>query len=250
MAGKGRRIPGHLLGMVGAAFLCLLLTVPAGAASHPLVVTYEIEAVTDGVVRDADGFWLVPLGEEVEWQVVWTVTNTSLAAVRQVALRNNYGAELEIDPRSVMGSRGHVDVRRLGQGRGATQVLWSVGDLPSGASASLTFRLRTGRNPAGKQQYHEPGQYCLDSALTVWWKGGSFAHPCIPVRVPERHWLRVEVPFSRKDRRVRKPGDGDRPHSLPLVQPGRRAAGSGGETGRPSGGGAATNPVLKVLFMR
>ncbi len=41
-------------------FLCLLLTVPAGAASHPLVVTYEIEAVTDGVVRDADGFWLVP----------------------------------------------------------------------------------------------------------------------------------------------------------------------------------------------
>lgn len=207
MAGKGRGPKEHLWGIMGAALLCLLLALPAGASSGPLAVTYQIEAVTEGVTRDADGSWLVPLGEEVEWQVVWTVTNTSLVTVQNVALRNNYSAEIVVDTRTINGSVGDVAVTKLGGGRGATQVLWSIGNLPQGLSASLTFRIRTGQNPAGKQHYQEPGEYCLDSALTVWWKGGSTAYPCIPVRVRDKNWLRVEVPFTRKDWRVRKPGE-------------------------------------------
>lgn len=207
MAAKGHGSKEHLRGVIGAVFLCLLLALPAGAAKRPLAVTYEIEAITEGVTRDADGFWLVPLGERVEWQVVWTVTNTALSTVRDVTLRNNYSAEIEVDPRSITGSRGHVEARRLGQGRGATQVLWSIGDLPSGSSASLTFRIHTGLNPAGKQHYNDPGEYCLDSALTIWWQGGSSSFPCLPVRVRENDWLRVEVPFTRKDWRVRQAGE-------------------------------------------
>lgn len=209
MAGFPRAGQGRLAARIGSMLaLLLLLSLPAAATGgSPLAVTYEIEALTTNATRLPDGTWLVPVGERVEWHVIWTVKNTTAFPVQNVELRNNYSAEIVVDQRSVNGSRGEVDIRRLGGGYGATRVYWSIGTLQGGSSASLSFRIHTGTNPKGKQHYADPGDYCLDSALTIRWKHGSKSLQCIPVRVDDKKWMRIELPFTRKDWRVLKPGD-------------------------------------------
>ncbi|BAS28681.1 hypothetical protein [Limnochorda pilosa] len=209
MLGTGRRNdwtrPGALL--AGTLLLTLLLSAPGATQASPLSISYDIHALTDNATRQPDGSWLVPVGERVEWQVVWSVANTSSLPVESLGLRNHYSSEIEVDPRSISGSMGDADVFRTGGANSSTTVLWSIGDLPAASSATLTFRIATGTNPQGKQLYGDPGDYCLDSALTIKWRGGSTSFDCVAVHAQEFAWMRLELPATRKDWRVRKPGD-------------------------------------------
>lgn len=197
-------------GLLLRAALVLALVAP-GAGSHgsssPLAVDYEIQLVGGSAVQNPDASWTVETGQRVEWAVMWTVVNRSGGTLNNVRLVDHYSAELDVDPRSVNASRGSVSAAPVGGPRSATEVLWSVGDLPPGGSAALSFRIATGTNPRGLQMYGEPGTYCLDSALTGKWQGGSWSAPCVVVHARELPWMRVEADTTRKDWRIRKPGD-------------------------------------------
>lgn len=191
-----------------AALICLVAPGPSGRASPaPLAVDYDIQVVSGSALRNPGGTWIVQVRERIEWAVTWTVVNVSGSLLRNVRLVNHYSSEIDVDARSVNASRGTVSVQPVGGPRSATEVLWLVGDLPAGASATSSFRIATGTNPQGVQMYGKPGTYCLDSALTSKWKGGSSSFPCVGVHARELPWMRVEVDATRKDWRVRKPGD-------------------------------------------
>lgn len=192
------------------AALTLVLAAPGAegeAASSPLSVDYEIRLVGGSAVQNPDGSWAVETGQRIEWAVMWTVVNRSAATLNDVRLVDHYGAEVDVEARSISASRGSVATAPVGGPGSATEVFWSVGDLPPGGSAALSFRVATGKDPRGVQMYARPGTYCLDSALTGKWKGGSWSIPCVVVHARELPWMRVEADATRKDWRIRKPGD-------------------------------------------
>ncbi|MEW6046437.1 MAG: hypothetical protein AB1609_08140 [Bacillota bacterium] len=202
-------------GVVAAVLLGGLLLLPArgvSSGSAPVAVDYEIRLVSGNATQNADGSWTVQVGERIEWAVTWTVANISAGTVFNVRLGNNYSAEIDVAPSSVDASRGQVTVAPVGGPNSATAVAWSIGDMPAGSTAVLSFHIATGLNPAGKQQYTSPGDYCLDSALTVKWDNGSvskggYSLNCVPVHVGDPPWMRIEITNTQKDWRIRKPGD-------------------------------------------
>ena len=178
----------------------------ASKGAAPIQVHYEVHTLTSSATRNPDGTWTVPTGERVEWAVLWTIANASGQTVSDVRLGDNFSAEMDVDTRSISGSTGRADAQHVGGPHSATAVTWSIGTMPPGSSAQLSFRVGTGLNPAGKQEYTSPGQHCMDSGLTVKWKGGSYPLPPVCLVAKERPWIQVEV-TTTKAWRIRKPGD-------------------------------------------
>ncbi|MBE3597915.1 MAG: hypothetical protein IMX02_03640 [Limnochordaceae bacterium] len=201
--GPARR---HLMAVVLGVGLASA-SVAAAHATAPITVDYQLDSPTPGASRNDDGVWVVPAGQRIEWTVTWTLYNRSGQSLNDVGAVNHYSAEIDVDPRSVVASRGEVLVEPVGGRRSATAVVWDVGTMRPGETATMVLKIATGTNPRGKQMYGEPGNYALDSGLTVRWRKGSLSLPCVGVKAVARGWLRVEVSGTRIDWRIRKPGE-------------------------------------------
>ncbi|WP_324668111.1 hypothetical protein [Geochorda subterranea] len=254
--------------VLAAALVCALLaareTRPARADApdpSPLSVLYELHRASGPAYQETDGTWVVVPESRIEWEVAWHVTNRSDKALSGIRLRNHYSSELDVVPGTFNGTHGHVSFGPVGGPHSATAVEWLVGDLAPGATAVLTFHVATGRNPAGKQMYGDEGEYCLDSALTVWWGSGrqgrehdgSMSFSCVRVISRRPPWIRVEVSNTRKDWRLRRPGEyASMAFELGVASNGSVAVLFEGfdDLHRPSSGACAPGPTLPAWYAR
>ncbi len=124
-------------------------------------------------IEDADGDGRVEVGEYVEFRMAILIRAYRGYDWTDIMVYDRISAELDVDLGSFEASQGTVvHCAHLGRhGRGATLLIWDVGDLEAsdipGEGASLYFTAFTNINPAGKQRYTSPGTYELNSGPTL-----------------------------------------------------------------------------------
>lgn len=142
-------------------------------ASMAFACRKSVEDIDDGPwdVLPGDGDGIVEVGEYVEFSM-----RIGISAYRgddwfNVMVYDRISAELDIISIDSV-SQGSVEYYRNPGGKkvktkGATELVWHVGDLAEGEGAQLYFTVATNLNPAGKQRYTSPGTYELNSGPTL-----------------------------------------------------------------------------------
>jgi len=103
----------------------------------------------------------------IQWKVMFEVTNPFSYTMTNVVITDRFGAEIEIDQKFPY---------RITQGKasytleGTTEqvhLTWNIGNLQPRETAKLTILVSTDINPAGKQEYTKPGIYAVNSGATL-----------------------------------------------------------------------------------
>ena len=128
-------------------------------------------------INDADGDGIVEVGEYVEFYMRIGISAYLGEDWFNVMVYDRISAELDIISIDFVSPGGSVEYYRnpgkdTGKGnngkvKGATELVWDVGDLAEGEGAQLYFTVATNFNPAGKQRYTSPGTYELNSGPTL-----------------------------------------------------------------------------------
>ncbi len=123
-------------------------------------------------INDADGDGIVEVGEYVEFVFRIGISAYLGDDWYNIVVEDRIAAELDIISIDFV-SMGSVEYYRnpgkntgkgnSGKDKGATELVWTVGDLMEGEGAQLYFTAATNFNPAGKQRYTSPGTYELNS---------------------------------------------------------------------------------------
>ena len=161
--------------------------------------------------------YTIKANTEIQWKAAMSITNPFSYTMKNVTIKDNFGAELEIDqvmaspdtnldgivdifdlrrvatkygtwledrdqwdPVADINKDGHVDMRDLSvvaKSYGLTlwltgrsekvHLFWYIGDLQPGETARITILVSTDLNPAGHQEYTEPGIYEMNSGATL-----------------------------------------------------------------------------------
>jgi hypothetical protein len=119
----------------------------------------------------------VPLFTKVKWNVTYYVPNNSGETMYYAVLIDRFGAELDhndhltSDPKdySYSASQGSVMFWYSSGKMKQLRVTWSIGNIPDGTMATLSFEVVTKQNPAGKQEYTSPGLKILNSGAVLKW---------------------------------------------------------------------------------
>lgn len=134
----------------------------------------EKEATADFIIhpceelsKRVEGELTIKTETETQWKLIIEVTNTFTYTMTNVVIKDRFGAEIEIDepfPDSIT----HGTVSYTTKGKSDKVFLtWEIGDLLSGETATLTLLVSTDINPAGHQEYTEPGICELNSGATL-----------------------------------------------------------------------------------
>jgi hypothetical protein len=173
-------------------------------------------AIKDLIKKQAEETLTIKEKTEVQWAMVMDVVNPFCYTMKNVTIKDNFGAELEIDqvitlpdvnfdgvinvmdlsivcisygsfegeadysPEADVTRDALVDMRdssavarKLGLTLWRTgksdkvHLFWYIGDLAPGETARLILLVSTDLNPAGHQEYTEPGVYEMNSGATL-----------------------------------------------------------------------------------
>ena len=113
---------------------------------------------------DADHDGIIELGEEVTFTFTFTVHNPSATTWTNVTVKDNFAGDLEVH--STTPSQGTVNLTLTGASEKA-HMLWNVGSLAPGATATLVVVASTDQNPAGHQEFTSCGVHELNSGATL-----------------------------------------------------------------------------------
>ena len=183
-----------ILGTVLVFGLGVLITLPSLLAFTAQIVNLEAHIVQPPtIVKTRVGPDPVPVGTYQEWFFTITVTNGTGVPMENVVVVDRFGAELQGALDQPV-ENVEVVIREQTRGKSGkdsfesqTRITWCVTqptvvafgecsgtDTPllPGESASLTIRLFTKLNPAGKQSYTSCGIYEQNSGAVVKWTFG------------------------------------------------------------------------------
>jgi uncharacterized repeat protein (TIGR01451 family) len=116
------------------------------------------------VAKDADGDGIIELGEETVFTFVITVHNPGPGTWTDVTVKDNLAGDIELH--SATPSQGTVSTTLTGKSQ-KVHLLWDVGTLGPGATASLVLVTSTDENPAGHQEFTSCGVHELNSGSTL-----------------------------------------------------------------------------------
>lgn len=140
--------------------ICFAFALPSVSACHKSAT----------LLSTGDGDNIMETGEVIVWHIQIYIANVGdelpLSDWTNVVVKDNFGAELELA--SVLTpSLGTSAISWTQGGSNQLRILWTVGNLPVNAHATLDFDIRTDHNPAGKQEYTSPGEYALNSGANM-----------------------------------------------------------------------------------
>jgi len=152
------------------------------ATSTAFACQKDVVSIDDSTYGDGDGRWEV--GERLVIQMRIGISAYLGDDWFNVMVYDRINAELDIvsidsiimgeDGMSIPNPEMYVTYYHQGKnGKGATYLEWTVGDLPEGERAQLFFTCETNFNPAGKQRYTSPDTYELNSGPTLKCNVGS-----------------------------------------------------------------------------
>jgi hypothetical protein len=176
------------------------------------------DAIQDLIKKQAEETLTIKEKTDVQWAVVIDVVNTFGFTMKNVSIKDNFGAEIEIDevlndldtnhdsivniidlsrvtmnygtlaieagdewdPKADINKDNIIDMRDLhtvAKHLGLTlwttgksekvHLYWYIGDLAPGETARIIILVSTDLNPAGHQEYTEPGIYEMNSGATL-----------------------------------------------------------------------------------
>jgi hypothetical protein len=125
-------------------------------------LTYRQGSSTN--IDGGDGDGIIEVNEPITFMVVITATNTLDSLMTDAIVWDRFGGELSVVVDYV--SRGTVDIITSGETEKA-HVKWTIGDLAVGTIETLVLEVSTDLNPAGHQEYTEPGIYELNSGCVL-----------------------------------------------------------------------------------
>jgi hypothetical protein len=118
---------------------------------------------------DEDGDGMIEVGEKVEFLIVIQVANPTGEDWTDVVVKDRFGAEIDII--SAIPSVGTATLTT--KGKSAKEFIeWDIGDLAAGGVANLVMMGKTDLNPAGHQEYTEPGIYEFNSGAVLKFRDG------------------------------------------------------------------------------
>jgi len=144
-----------LFGII-SVFSILVLVTPIAFADGPIMCFHK--TLWSGPTT-------VPLNTNVQWLIA--IQFYTPVAINDVVVKDNLGAELEIDlpfPYSI--SQGSASYITQG-GSNQVRLTWDVGDVPADTTCTLAYLVSTDLNPAGIQEYTSCGCYALNSGATI-----------------------------------------------------------------------------------
>jgi hypothetical protein len=113
---------------------------------------------------DDDGNGIIEAGERVDFLQVIQVHNPTGDTWTDVTVKDRFGAEIDVT--SVNPTQGTVTLTT--KGKSEKEFLeWGIGDLAAGETVNLVLYANTDLNPAGKQEYSEPGAYEFNSGVVL-----------------------------------------------------------------------------------
>lgn len=120
------------------------------------------------LLSTGDGDMIIEVGEVVVWEMEIYLRNlgqfgTTGLTWTNIVVKDQLAAELEVDLGTVSYTQGTVDFYLKKGKMSKWYFIWEAGDLAPGDSATLTFNVYTGLNPAGKQEYTSNGTRVLNS---------------------------------------------------------------------------------------
>ena len=218
-AANGVHVMAVFSGWTGQKFPWTYMANETGGGYFELTEAEQIpDAIKDLIKKQAEETLTIKEKTEVQWAVVMDVINPFCYTMKNVTIKDNFGAELEIDqimaspdtnvdgvvdvfdlakvasnygtmalvhqdqwdPVADINNDGVVDGRDLGVvtlNWGLTlwltgktdkvHLFWYIGDLAPGETARLILLVSTDLNPAGHQEYTEPGIYEMNSGATL-----------------------------------------------------------------------------------
>ncbi|NIS83363.1 MAG: hypothetical protein GTO14_24925 [Anaerolineales bacterium] len=218
-ATNGVHIMAVYSGSLGARFPWTYMADETGGEYFELTEAEQIpDAIKELIKRQAEETLTIKEQTEVQWAVVMDVVNPFSYTMKNVSIKDNFGAELKVDevitppdtnhdgivnihdlsrvasdygtraliepdqwdPATDMNLDGVVDIRDLAvvsRNFGLTlwltgktdkvHLFWYIGDLLPGETARIIILVSTDLNPAGQQEYTEPGVYEMNSGATL-----------------------------------------------------------------------------------
>ena len=146
-------------------------TVPVAEIDVSFYVTihpYEGQSLS----KSTDGHEIVPLFTEESWVFTYIVKNNYGYTMADPVMKDNFGAELEYDPNTVIAnllstpefSESHAKSKQI-------RLLWTLPDLAVGEAFMLQVTISTGTNPSNQAQqlYTTPGVKVLNSGAVLKW---------------------------------------------------------------------------------
>lgn len=102
----------------------------------------------------------------------WTITIQIQAwgyDLTGVVVADKFPAEVAVKPSSVNPSIGSVTVEKYGKGKkGATWIMWNIGDMADDQEETLTFTVYTVASPSGRWVgFTTPGTYVINYGANV-----------------------------------------------------------------------------------
>ncbi len=141
------------------------------------VTGFSYDGPADGFKKVMIGPTVVPTFTEVEWTFYFTVTNDFGYIMKDLEVKDNFGAELDVtdyyDVQFVYGSPGWTYEQTTNPSGTQDRISWTIDELAPGDTGTLILKVKTKLNPAGKQEYTSPGVYEMNSGATLKWFDGA-----------------------------------------------------------------------------
>lgn len=123
---------------------------------------------------------VVTTGTRAEWMFYFVVKNTSDEVMHDVVLADRFGAELDgadlYDVSFTYTSPGWTFEQSTNTAGTQDRFRWWIDELAPLERGLLVLTVSTKTNPAGKQEYTEPGTYTLNSGAVLKWTDSSGGH--------------------------------------------------------------------------
>jgi hypothetical protein len=160
-----------LIGII-SVFSILVLAAPLAFADGPIMCFHK---------EIWNGPTTVPLNTDVQWRIA--IMFYTPVAIQNAVVKDNLGAELEIDS-PFTATHGTASYVTQG-GSDQVRITWNIGDVPADTTCILTFWVSTDLNPAGHQEYTSCGCYALNSGATIkyYYMGVKYSATADPIYV-------------------------------------------------------------------
>ncbi|MGB6894843.1 MAG: hypothetical protein WBF37_02710 [Dehalococcoidia bacterium] len=150
--------------LLGLALMLAGVSAMAASTSQWVNLFARVEQPPPPLQKGRAGPDPVQVGVRECWTFFIVVTNSFDHTMKDVFVKDNFGAELDVI--SVDPEQGTVEVITDGHG---PRIRWTVGDVPPGEAVLLKVDVCTGLNPSGKQAYTSPGRYQQNSGANAKW---------------------------------------------------------------------------------
>lgn len=137
---------------------------------EPDLETLESLRPTQVIQKFAEGPVAVPLHTIEWWNITYLVTNINDYEISDVIVKDNFGANLNVTLISSTKGDYYQYTNKPGN---QYRFKWEIGNMAPLETVSLKLNISTGLNPAGKQEFTEPGLKVLNSGATVKWKDNN-----------------------------------------------------------------------------